>query len=168
MIVIVTCHIGYCLRLSRKTPSFFCCCCYCCGFCSLFLVCFFALWSIYWRKKKDLRFTQTPISSPQNREENVTSSLCDKRKWFLESLGSCVAFVQNFKVAPPCEGLWVLTMSVMYPKGRKKHTCQTCSQQCLQHWPASQRCSEICTYLLTDSMTTWEIDEGKLFLKKLN
>lgn len=55
MIVIVTCHIGYCLRLSRKTPSFFCCCCYCCGFCSLFLVCFFASWSIFWRKKKRLK-----------------------------------------------------------------------------------------------------------------
>lgn len=120
------------------------------------------------KKKKDLRFTQTPISSSQNREENVSSSLCDKRKCFFKSLESCVAFVQNFKVAPPHGGLWFLTMSVMYLKSRKKHTCQTCSQQCLQHWPASQKCSEIYTYLLTDSMTTWKIDEGKLFLKKLN
>lgn len=101
MIVTVTCHIGYCLRLSRKTPSFL-----------LLLLSFLLLWfcslfvfllydPCFEKKKKDLRFTQTPISSSQNREENVSSSLCDKRKWFFKSLQSCVAFVQNFKGAPP-------------------------------------------------------------------
>ena len=71
--------------------------------CSLFV---FLLYDPYFeKKKKDLRFTQTPISSSQNREENVSSSLCDKRKCFFKSLESCVAFVQNFKVAPPHGGL---------------------------------------------------------------
>lgn len=80
MIVTVTCHTGYCLRLSRKTPSFFVVVVIVVGFvlCSLFV---FLLYDPYFgEKKKDLRFTQTPISSSQNGEENVTSSLCDKRK----------------------------------------------------------------------------------------
>lgn len=104
MIVTVTCHIDYCLRLSRKTPSFVVVVVVSIivGFvlCSLFV---FLLYDPRFEKKKkeDLRFTQTPISSSQNREENVSSSLCDKRKWFFKSLESCVAFVQNFKVAPP-------------------------------------------------------------------
>lgn len=83
MIVTVTCHIDYCLRLSRKTPSFVVVVVVSIivGFvlCSLFV---FLLYDPRFEKKKkeDLRFTQTPISSSQNREENVSSSLRDKRK----------------------------------------------------------------------------------------
>lgn len=104
MIVTVTCHIGYCLRLSGKTPRFAVVAANVVGFvlCSLFV---FLLYDPYFekKKKKDLRFTQTPISSSQNREENVSSSLCDKRKCCFKSLESCVALVQNFKVAPHME-----------------------------------------------------------------
>ena len=52
MIVIVTCHIGYCLRLSRKTPSFFVVvAANVVGFvlCSLFV---FLLYDPYFEKKK--------------------------------------------------------------------------------------------------------------------
>lgn len=138
MIVTVTCHIGYCLRLSQKTPSFL-----------LLLLSFLLLWfcslfvfllydPCFEKKKKDLRFTQTPISSSQNREEK-----CElfpfAIKIIFKSLQSCVAFVQNFKGAPTevcdfSQGVWCIR------KARKKHVCQTCSQG-VSNMTSIHRCS---------------------------
>lgn len=96
----------------------------------------------------------------------MNSSLCDGRKFFFSSLGSCVVFVQNFKAAPSAcvhSSQWV-----WHKRGGGQEEAHR--SHLLTTTPLKSSVLPLLSnpYIFVAGVTNWEIDEDKLFLKTVN